>query len=161
MGNFVHSGYTPEQLEMTVNAMPQDTPISATLNRATFIAYVQASAVITLTYTTAWSADPALYGITVTGTPTAGDQIVVNYVKEVRGEIIQSNPQSFVATGWNLYNHSAGYARAVKYSDTYGYKISGAYTALQYSATYSGVKSAISVENGNFTVPADGYIWDS
>lgn len=83
--------YTAEVLNMTVNAVQRQAeegetapePITATINRSTFISYVSASTTITLTYTDSWSADPTLYGITVSGTPVEGDSIVVVYVKEV------------------------------------------------------------------------------
>ena len=148
---------------VTVNAVTRPTPesISATINEATFVAYVSTSGTTTLTYSTDWSADPALYGITVTGTPIAGDVITVVYVKEVRGTIYQSNPQSFISTGWNLYNHSAGYARVVKYSTDYGFKIAGTYTSLEFSATLTGSRVTITPVSGAFTVPSDGYVFVS
>lgn len=158
-GNMVRDGYIAEQLTMTVRPISTEAPITATINRDTFVAYVATSGTTTLTYTTAWSADPANYGITVTGTPAAGDQIEVVYVKENRGTITVANPEAFIETGWNLYNHTNGYARVVKYSDTYGFRISGAYTALAYSSTVGGVQSAITVDGGNFSVPGDGYVW--
>ena len=158
-GKSVHTGVVEEVLEMTVIPISQEEPITATIDRDTFVSYVTVSDVITLTYTTAWSANPALYGITVTGTPEAGDQIVVNYTKGDRGTISVADPDSFVATGWNLYNHTAGCARVVKYSDDYGYRIDGTYTALQFSATAEGTKSTITPVSGAFTVPSDGYVW--
>ena len=167
-GHAVKTGRVEEQLTMTVNAIPREEgveSITAEIDRDTFVSYVEDSGTITLTYTTAWSADPTLYGVTVTGTPIAGDQIVIVYVKEERGTITVSNPRKFVSTGWNLYKESSdypgysGYARVVKYSDTYGYRISGSYTSIQYSATITGTKSAVTVTSGNFTVPADGFIW--
>lgn len=158
-GKSVHTGVVEEVLEMNVIPISQEEPITATIDRDTFVSYVQVSDVITLTYTTAWSANPALYGITVTGTPEAGDQIVVNYTKGDRGTISVADPDSFVATGWNLYNHTAGCARVVKYSDDYGYRIDGTYTALQFSATAEGTKSTITPVSGAFTVPSNGYVW--
>ena len=146
--------------EMTVNAVPRQAPesIAAVIDDSVFVAYVQQSGTTTLTYGTAWSADPALYGITVTGTPIAGDVITVVYVKEVRGTIIQSTPETFVSTGWNLYNHTAGYARVIKYSTEYNFKISGAYTALEFASTPSGTRTTITPVSGAFSIPSDGYI---
>lgn len=158
-GNMSRTGYVPESLTMTVNAMAQATPITATINRDTFVAAVSASGTITLTYTTAWSADPATYGVTVTNTPTAGDQIIIEYVKEERGAITQSDPQAFIETGWNLYNHTNGYARVLRYSDTYDFGISGTYTSIAFSSTLGGVRSTITVTDGKFSVPSDGYVW--
>ena len=71
--------------EMTVSSpRTPDSPITATINKATFRAKVTESGTTNLYYTTEWSEDPTEYGITVTGTPTAGDSIVGTYVKEVR-----------------------------------------------------------------------------
>ena len=154
-GNIVHTGQTDESIEMTVNG--ED--ISATLNRETFVAYVQTSGTITLTYTTAWSADPALYGITVTGTPANGDSIVIEYVKENRGTITPANPASSNSTGWNLFNKTTGYARCFRYSDTYGYKIGGNYTFIEFSQSLNGQRSSLTIEDGYFNVPSDGYVF--
>lgn len=167
-GHAVKTGYVEEQLNMTVNAIPREEgveSITAEIDRDTFVEAVTQSGTITLTYTTDWSEDPAGYGVTVTGTPIAGDQIVIVYVKGERGLITFSDPRTFVSTGWNLYKESSeysgysGYAKVVRYSDTYGYRISGSYTSIQYSATLTSTKSAVTVTSGNFTVPADGYIW--
>ena len=161
IGNSVHTGYVAEEINMTVSPMPRDEgdPITATINKATFRSYVATSGTISLTYSTAWSADPASYGITVTGTPIAGDAITVVYVKEVRGTITNATPTALKSTGFNLYNHSAGYAYVCKYSDAYGFKISGTYTSLAFSETLSGEQETITPVSGMFTVPGDGYVW--
>ena len=153
-----------EDATVTVNAATRPTPasISATIDEETFINYVtSASGTVTLTYSTAWSADPADYGITVTGDPVAGDVITVTYVKEVRGTITQSDPQTFVSTGWNLYNHALGYARVLKYSSEqgYGFKIAGTYTALEFATTVSGSRTTITPVSGYFAIPSDGYLF--
>lgn len=134
-------------------------PITANINRDTFVGYVDASGEITLTYTTAWDKNPALYGVSVSGEPVNGDAIVITYQKEARGTIKPATPTALKSTGWNLYNHSAGYAYLSKYSTQYGFLVGGAYTALQYSATVDGAKSAITPVDGVFTIPADGYVW--
>lgn len=149
---------------VTVNAATRPTPatITATIDEETFISYVtSASGTVTLTYGVAWSADPTDYGITVTGDPIAGDVITVTYVKEVRGLITQSNPQSFVSTGWNLYNHALGYARVLKYSNEqgYGFKVSGTYTALEFATTTTGSRTTITPVSGYFAIPSDGYVF--
>ena len=147
---------------MTISAVERPVPpaITATIDRDTFVAYVEESGTITLTYTTGWSADPALYGITVTGTPIAGDQISVVYVKEVRGTITVATPSRLVATGWNLYRQGLARARVVRYSDLHGYKIGGSFTALTFAETLTGTQTAITPDaNGLFQVPADGYVF--
>ena len=147
---------------LTVSAAPRTAPpaITATIDRDTFVAYVSESGTTTLTYTTAWSASPALYGITVSNTPIAGDQIVVVYVKEVRGTIVQSDPQALIGTGWNLYNHTEGYARVCRYSDSYGYKVGGTYTSLAFAEDPDDENpTTITPDaNGLFNVTGDGYV---
>lgn len=163
LGNRVHTGYIPESLMMTVNAASrtiEDQPITAEIDRDTFVAYVSDSGTTTLTYTTEWSANPALYGITVTGTPVDGDEIVVVYVKENRGTITVANPTALKSTGWNLYNHTAGYAYATKYSDDYGFMIGGTYTAVKFATAPDAVeKTTITPVDGMFSIPSDGYIF--
>lgn len=148
---------------VTVTAADRPIPpaITATINRDTFVAYVQSSGTITLMFSTAWSADPALYGITVTNTPVAGDQIKVVYVKEARGTITVSNPTELTATGWNLYNNAKGYARVLKYSSTYGYKVGGTYTAIAFgtSPTTQSPTAIVPDSNGLFNISEDGYIF--
>jgi len=161
-GNRIHTGYVAEQLNMTVTPVEREAgeeSIAATIDRDTFVAYVTESGTTTLTYTTSWSASPTLYGITVTGTPKNGDVITVVYVKEDRGTITQATPTSMVATGWNLYNHDLGYARAVKYSDSMGFCISGTYSALKFSTTLDGAQSTITPVDGYFNISNNGYIW--
>ena len=146
---------------MSVYAVPRVAPpaITATIDEETFVSYVGQSGTIVLTYSMAWSADPTLYGITVSNEPIAGDSITVVYVKEVRGTIIQSNPQTFVSTSWNLYNHELGYARAIKYSPDYNFKISGTYTLLEFSQTVDGSRITITPVSGAFSIPYDGYLF--
>ena len=161
-GNRTHIGYVPESLNMTVNAAPREegeTPITATIDRDAFVEAVAGSTVVTLTYTVSWSEDPAEYGITVSGTPVSGDQITVTYVAESRGTIIQSDPQTFVSTGWNLYNHDVGYAIGLKYAPSAQFRISGTYSAVKFSSTLSGEKTTITPQDGLFAIQANGYIW--
>lgn len=147
-----------EVLEMTVDPIEREEPITAVIDRDTFVGYVESSTVLDFYYTTEWSANLALYGITVTGEPVSGDHISVNYVKEDRGVIVQSTPSAFVSTGWNLYNASTGRARAVKYSEQYGFKIGGAYTSVSFVEEIGDTPIPITVVSGNFTVPSDGWI---
>ena len=161
-GNQVKTGYVAESLTMTVTPAERqegEEAITASIDRDTFVEEVSSSGTITLTYTTAWSEDPATYGVTVTGTPINGDVITIVYVKENRGTITVATPTTFVSTGWNLYNHTAGYARVVNYSNTYGFAIAGTYTALKYAATLSGEQTTITPVDGYFTVPGDGYVF--
>ena len=146
---------------MTVNAVERPVPaaITATLDRDTFVAYVATSGTVTLSYTSGWSANPALYGITVENTPVSGDSIVVVYVKENRGTITPANVTAFNSTGWNLYDNDEGYAMVVKYSDDYGYLIGGSYSLVTFATTPTGTQSAVNVDaNGYFNVSEDGYI---
>lgn len=146
---------------MTVNAAERPVPpeITATIDKAVFRAYVANSGTITLSYTSAWSANPALYGITVSNTPVSGDSIVILYTKENRGTIIPANVTAFNSTGWNLYDNSTGYARVVHYSDDYGYKIGGNYSLVSFATTPTGSTSAVNVDaDGYFNVASDGYV---
>ena len=167
-GNRSHVGYVPEVLNMTVVTAPREegqTPITATIERDTFIAAASGSGTYNFVYTTSWSMDPATYGITVTGTPVSGDQIVVSYTAEDRGTIIQSDPQSLVATGWNIAKPTSDYtgfthlAIALKYDSTASFKIIGTYTSVKFSATLTGDKTSISPSDGIFTIASNGYIW--
>ena len=162
-GGMVHNGFVAEVLEMTVTNAERGAGvdgITATLTRATFIAEADGSGTYTFSYASGWSEDPSEYGITVTGTPINGDVITVVYVEEERGEIIMSTPTRFVATGWNLYEPTNGYARVTKYSDQYGYRIVGAYTVVQWAATADGARTTLSVSSGGlFQVPGDGYVF--
>lgn len=146
--------------EMTVDAVPRQAPpaITAQLSVGVWRAYVPASGTYTFTYTSSWSANLALYGITVQNDPVAGDEIVVEYVKLNRGTITTAAVTSFNSTGWNLYNNDTGIARVIKYSNDYGYMVGGNYSVLQYSETESGTGSIVTVENGYFNIPADGFI---
>jgi hypothetical protein len=158
-GNSVHTGLVIEVLDMDVQAVERETPITATLNEETFKSYVSDTATITLTFLTSWSADPTLYGVTVTGTPVNGDTIVITYVKGNRGTITPASPSAFNATGWNLFNPTAGYAKVCKYSTTYGYRIGGSYNLVYFAETISGAQSAVTLEDGLFNIPSDGYVF--
>ena len=161
-GNSVKTGYVAESLNMTIayaERQEGEDVITATINRDTFVAYVSVSGTTTLSYTTEWSANPALYGVTVSGTPIYGDVITIVYVKENRGTIASASPSSFNSTGWNLYDDSTGYARIVKYSDEYGYCIAGTYSLLEFAATLNGTRTTVSPVNGYFNVPSNGFVF--
>lgn len=164
LGSNTHEGFVAEVLEMEVIPMfrEDDDPIEATIDRDAFIAAVSGSVDLTFVYTTEWSQSPAAYGIAVTGTPIAGDQIRVHYIQEERGTIVQAfdteGDKAFIATGWNLYDNDNGWARVAAYN--YKYKIGGAYNTIRFKDDPSMETSyAVAVDaNGLFTVPRDGYI---
>lgn len=151
---------TTDVTTVVMTIIPVYHVISAEVDEETFLAQMtSASGYMDFIYTTNWNYDPTAYGITVTGSPISGDQIRVTYVKEVRGTITQSNPQTFKSSGWNLYNHTNGYARVLKYSEVYGFGIAGTYTSLAFSPTISGAQTTVTVTDGKFTINEDGYIF--
>ena len=154
----VWDGESTPAMEVRAVTRPVPAAITATINRNTFVSYVTSSGTVTLTYSSGWSADPANYGITVYNTPVSGDEIVVVYVKENRGTITPAKITKFNSTGWNLYNNTNGYAYVPKYSETYGFKIGGTYSLVSFATTPTGTTTAISVQNGYFNVPSDGYV---
>lgn len=161
-GNRTHTGVVEESLNMSLSLTTREEgeeEITATLDEDTFKTEVTESGTTTLLYTNAWSADPATYGVTVTGTPKAGDTITIVYVKGNRGTITPATPSAFRSTGYNLYEHSKGYAFVKKYSTTFGFIIDGAFTALKFSTTVDGPQTTLSESSGYFTVPSDGYVW--
>lgn len=162
-GRSVHVGYSPNVVDWDVAYGDRSSgdPISIAFDEDVFLSYVSESGSITLSYTNQWNENPALYGFTITGTPVNGDTISVQFTKEARGTITTATPTSFVSVGWNLFNYVTGYARVLKYSDVYGFRVGGAYTVLQFSETINGPRSSITVVNGAFTIPSDGYVWVS
>ena len=163
-GRQIHTGYIAQSVNMTVTAAERqegETAIIAEIDEDDFIAAASGtSGTMTFTYDgTAWNTNPADYGITVNGTPVEDDEISVVYQKEVRGTITVSNPSSFISTGWNLYNHTNGYARVLKYSESYGFLVGGTYTSLQFSSTLTGERSSLTPVGGYFAIPSDGYVW--
>lgn len=146
---------------LTVTAIERQAPaaITATVNMATFRSAMTASGTLNLTFTNAWNVDPATYGITITGTPISGDEIHIVYIKESRGVITTARFHKLTATGWNLYNHTVGYAKVVKYSDDYGYKVGGDWLTVAFSETADGTQTPITPDaNGLFNVAQDGYV---
>lgn len=163
IGHMVKNGYVAESADMVITPAAreeeQDT-ITATINKSAFLQAVSSnSGTMLFSFSTSWDTDPASYGITVDGTPIAGDEITVTYNKGNRGTIATANPSAFVSTGWNLYNHTAGYARVCDYSDEYGYMIDGSYTSLAFAETMGGPRTSITPINGYFTVPSNGYVF--
>ena len=158
MGNSVQEGFVPEVLEISTESESCEATVT---DPATFRSAMGTSGTLVLTYTSSWSANPATYGITVTGTPGSGDTITVVWEMEQRGTITNATPAAFCATGWNLYNQADGYARVVRYSEEYGYAISGAYTKIEFSTTETGARTNVTPSGGSilFSVPGDGYVW--
>ena len=158
-GNSVHTGVVEESFTLTVTSASAN-PITAEITtKATFRTKAGTAGTYTFTYTTAWDNNPSEWGITVTGTPTNGDVITVVWVAEDRGTITPSYPSAFNATNWNLYNHTVGYARVLKYSDEYNFKISGTYTSIAFATTITGTQTTITPVNGVFSIQSDGYVF--
>lgn len=161
-GNRSHTGYVPESLTPDSVQAPReegDAPLSFTVNNATFITKVGGvSTTKTFTYTSSWSEDISEYGITAEN-EISGDQIIIVYVAENRGTIVQSVPEKFISTGWNLFNPAVGYAIGLKYAETAQFRIKGTYTAVKFSATIDGTKTTILPVDGLFTISTNGYIW--
>ena len=161
-GNRSHTGYVQESLTPDSVQAPReegDAPLSFTVNNATFITKVGGvSTTKTFTYTSSWSEDISEYGITAEN-EISGDQIIIVYVAENRGTIVQSNPEKFISTGWNLFNPAVGYAIGLKYAETAQFRVKGTYTAVKFSATIDGTKTTILPVDGLFTISSNGYIW--
>ena len=159
-GDVINVYYSPESRGLYVNPAVRGAALIGYVNWDTFRAAVSYESVIkTFTYTTEWSESLTSYGISVSGTPIRGDSITVYFTEEIRGHITNATPTRFVSTGWNLYDHTLGYARVLKYSDTYGFKIGGTYTSAVFAETLNGSTQALAIDsNGNFSIPSDGYV---
>ena len=164
-GNCVHTGYIAEQLDLDVENAARsegEEEITAVIDRDTFVEYVTESAVIDMVYSTAWkisgeTVNPEDYGITVTGTPIAGDEMVITYVKENRGLITPADPEELHSTGWNLFDSANGYARVAAYEGLY--KVGGSYSTIRFATDPAETSSPIVVdENGLFEIEEDGYV---
>lgn len=163
-GNSVRTGYTAEtkNLEIRLVERTDDSqPMTAEINWDTFRAAVGGiSTNKTFSYTSVWNENPETYGITVGGTPKNGDVINVYFIAENRGTITNATPETFNSANWNLYDNDTGYAKVLKYSDVYGFKIGGTYTGVSFSATVDGDKTVITPDSdGLFTIPSDGYVF--
>lgn len=153
-GNYVKTGHVDRIINMTVSPVGEDGHITATIDEDTYESQMTQDGTTVFTYSTGWNLDPATYGITVDGEPVAGDVIQVVYAKEIPGTITQSYPVKFVSTGWNLYDHANRRAMLIKYSDQYNFKISGAYTSLEFVDSATGTTTVISPVSGAFALPA-------
>lgn len=74
------------------------------VNEAALREALPESTTLVLTYIENWSTDPATYGITVTGTPLAGDTITINYTKQDLGIITIAKPTALVFTSSNSFD---------------------------------------------------------
>ena len=115
----------------------------------------------------ATTVDLADYGITVTGTPIANDEIVVNYTKADFGTIVNATPTSFKSIGFNLYDHTTGWARVVGSEDGQWYNVKGTYTSLEFYTDKTGTGTSITPTtytigsystNSGFPIYQDGYV---
>ena len=165
-GYMVHNGYSPMSLTYSLDlaARTEEDPITVDIDAAVYAAYVGTSGTTTFEYNSAWTVGGSEvtisnYGITVNGTAISGDKIIVTFAAENRGTITPATPSAFCSTGWNLFNATAGYAKVVRYSDSYGYKLGGAYTAVEFATSISGTRTTVTMENGYFNVPSDGYVF--
>ena len=158
-GNSVHTGVVEESFTTTITSSAQD-PITADVTTpATFRTQATEGGTYNFNYTTGWDVDPTTWGITVTGTPVNGDKVTVVWVEAERGTITPATPTAFTGSNWNLYNNTTGYARVLKYSDDYGFGISGAYTTVKFASTLTGTQTTITPVEGIFTIPSDGYVF--
>lgn len=159
-GNTVQTGHTDEVLNAA--GAFADSGTTVTLTKATWRSYVQNNGTYTFTYDgTNWKLSDATvtladYGLVVTGTVMEGDSIVVEYTALVIGTLATATPTSFVATGFNQYDATAGYSHVVGDNQ---YRIAGTYTSLGFTATVGGTTTPVTVTDNKFTPIEDGYIY--
>lgn len=106
------------------------------------------------------SANPGFYGVSVVGGRFAKDDVVtIHWVKEVIGTLTTAKPTSFVSTGYNQYNATAGYAHVKGGQE---YRIDDAlhnqWNSLGFRTEPGGTHSTISLTNNRFTPLEDGYV---
>lgn len=160
---YIKSSDTLNVTTTLVPTEPRTGTITAAIDEDVWSFSGASSGTTTFTYTTGWNANLSTYGITVTGSPVSGDSIVVDYTPEVRGTITHPQLGSFVSTGWNLYDDSVGYARCLKYSDSYGFLIGGSFTSIGFTTDPSLPAETIApveVSEGvySFDINDDGFV---
>lgn len=159
-GNTIQTGHTDEVLEAT--GVFADSGTTVALTKATWRSYVANNGTYTFTYDgTNWKLNDATvtladYGLTVTGTVAEGDSITVDYIALVIGSLATATPTSFVATGFNQYDATAGYSHVVGGNQ---YRIDGTYISLGFTTTVGGATTPVTVTNNRFTPTEDGYIY--
>lgn len=90
------TGYVPEVMTWYATPVPRPTPegITAEIDNAAFIAAVEEAGTYVCSYSlTGWDNPPAAWGITVTGTPAAGDTITVTWDGENTPVMTVSSPR--------------------------------------------------------------------
>lgn len=139
IGHTVQTGHTDEVLD--VAGQFEDSSTSVAINKATWETAVTTDGTYTFYYDGEnWKLSDATvtlatYGLTVTGTVAEGDNITVTYVKLVIGTLATTKPTAFVATGFNQYDATAGYAHVIGNNQ---YRIAGTYTSLGFATTVGG-----------------------
>lgn len=161
---------TQSTISLEINAVQR---VSMELDKPTWRSYVNANGTYTFSYDgvdwtlNATTVDLADYGITLTGTATSGDSIVVDYVALDFGIIYNATPTSFKSIGFNLYNYAAGWARVVGNESGQWYNVEGTYTKIEFSTELAGVYEEITPQtytigaytaNNAFPIYQDGYI---
>lgn len=159
IGHTEQTGHTDEILVSSPSFANAGTTM--TLNKSTFKTVVSESGTYSFYYDGAWKLSNeevslATYGITVTGAVAVGDNITVNYTKLEIGTLTTATPTAFVATGYNQYDATAGYAHVIGNNQ---YRIAGTYTSLGFTTTIGGTTTAVTVTDGKFTPTEDGYIY--
>ena len=172
-GNVVMEGYHDEVKEYETNFADPNT--TASIDWDTFIAWVNGKGWVDYSpFTLTWTGTPGIewsisnsaggstsdssanLGLTVTGNVAVNDTITITYSTAVVGTIIVAKPTSFVATGYNQYDSTAGYAHVVGNNQ---YRISGTYTSLGLATEVGGTTTPVTVTDGKFTPASDGYIY--
>lgn len=159
-GNTVQTGHTDEVLDVQSSFMDSGTTVA--IDASTWRTAVSTDGTYSFSYDGSdWKLNDATvtlatYGLTVTGTVTEGDSITVTYVALVIGTLATTTPTSFVATGFNQYDATAGYAHVVGNNQ---YRIAGTYTSLGFTTTIGGATTPVTVTDNKFTPTEDGYIY--
>ena len=85
---------------ISVSAVERAEPITATLDENALLEAVEArTGTIDFEFDTEWSEDPSDYGVTVTGTPVSGEEIVVSWNQDgdgrvVDGDVVRTPPKA-------------------------------------------------------------------
>lgn len=159
-GNTIQTGHTDEVLDVQSSFMDSGTTVA--IDAPTWRTAVSTDGTYNFSYDGAnWklndsTVELSTYGLTVTGTVSEGDSITVAYVALVIGTLATATPTSFVATGFNQYDATAGYAHVVGNNQ---YRIAGTYTSLGFTTTISGTTTPVTVTDNKFTPTEDGYIY--
>ena len=160
VGNTVQTGHTDETLNAVGVFAESGTTVS--LDKSTWRSYVSTDGTYEFSYDgTNWKLSGntvtiSNYGLSVSGTLTSGDTITVEYTQLVIGTLATATPATFVSTGFNQYDATAGYAHVVGGNQ---YRIAGTYTSLGFTTTVGGTTTAVTVTDNKFIPSEDGYIY--